>query len=62
MSNANKIHAEIIEVLQKALKDGDTSYADVFGAIEVTKAFFTCEYAMQLSLTWREVMKDDVNK
>ena len=59
MSTASEIHNEIMEVLQNALKDKTTTYADVFGAIEITKEFFTCEYAMKVSITLRNALVEN---
>lgn len=55
MSNANDIHSEIMEVVNKYIDNSKCSYADVFGALGVTKTFFELKYAAQLAMILKTV-------
>lgn len=53
MSKADELHEKIMTVLHSSLEDGSVTYADIFGAIEITKAFFTFEYETRLYSIWK---------
>lgn len=46
MSNASKLSDEIMGVVIARMRDGHVTYADIFGALEATRAFFEVEYAL----------------
>ena len=60
MSKADELHNAIMKVIMESMKGNNCTYADVFGALSVSKSFFEIEYAARMAATWREAMKEDV--
>lgn len=59
MSKADDLHTAIMQVVMEKMNDENYTYADVFGALAVCRAFFDVEYSVKMASTWRDVVKKE---